>query len=139
MASLDAEEVESRERTTRMVHQNEDRVEVTEENFGDLLIQGLEEVRAIARGESEPARRVSRLRTRTRGNCEAAPLLFRPEHPADPGEDGIVTEGLCSGVERQPRHRKSLGAEQAATRRDGAGPAGGGRAPPGSVAAPRGR
>ncbi len=46
-----------------MAHWNEDRVEVTEENFGDLLIQGLEEVRAIARGEVEPARRVRRLRS----------------------------------------------------------------------------
>jgi putative transcriptional regulator len=43
-----------------MEEQNGDRVEVTNENFGELLIRGLEEARAIRRGESEPARRVRR-------------------------------------------------------------------------------
>ncbi len=38
----------------------EDRVEVKEQNFGDLLIEGLREIRAIQRGELEPASRVRR-------------------------------------------------------------------------------
>jgi len=46
-----------------MAEQNEDRIGVTDENFGDLLIRGLEEVRAIRRGETEPARRVRRIVT----------------------------------------------------------------------------
>jgi hypothetical protein len=33
---------------------------VTEENFGELLIQGLQEALAIRRGEQEPARRTAR-------------------------------------------------------------------------------
>lgn len=37
-----------------------DDIEVTEENFGELLIQGLTEARAVARGDAEPARRVRR-------------------------------------------------------------------------------
>jgi len=43
-----------------MEKRKEERIEVTEENFGDLLIQGLEEARAVARGELEPTRRVRR-------------------------------------------------------------------------------
>jgi putative transcriptional regulator len=46
-----------------MAEQNEDRIEVTDENFGDLLIRGLEEARSIRHGESEPARRVRRIVT----------------------------------------------------------------------------
>ena len=46
-----------------MAKQSEGRIEVTDENFGDLLIQSLEEVRSIQRGESEPARRVRRVIT----------------------------------------------------------------------------
>jgi len=37
-----------------------DEIEVTEENFGDLLIEALTEARAVARGVAEPARRVHR-------------------------------------------------------------------------------
>jgi putative transcriptional regulator len=37
-----------------------DEIEVTEENFGDLLIEALMEARAVARGDAEPARRVRR-------------------------------------------------------------------------------
>lgn len=37
-----------------------DEIEVTEENFGDLLIEALTEARAVARGDAEPARRVRR-------------------------------------------------------------------------------
>lgn len=43
-----------------MVGKDEDRIEVTEENFGDLLIQGLQEAHAVVRGEVEPARRAHR-------------------------------------------------------------------------------
>jgi len=44
-----------------MADQDEDRIEVSEERLGDLLIQGLEEALAIRRGEKKPARRVRRL------------------------------------------------------------------------------
>jgi hypothetical protein len=37
--------------------EHEDEVEVTEENFGELLIQSLTEALAVARGEAEPVRR----------------------------------------------------------------------------------
>lgn len=47
-------------RRDRERERNEERVEVTEENFGDFLIQGLEEVQTIQRGEIEPVRRVKR-------------------------------------------------------------------------------
>lgn len=46
-----------------MAKQDEDRIEVTDENFGELLVQGFREVRAIQRGESEPAHRVRRVVT----------------------------------------------------------------------------
>jgi hypothetical protein len=46
-----------------MVKENEGDIEVTDENFGELLIQGLREVRPIQRGESEPAHRVRRVVT----------------------------------------------------------------------------
>lgn len=36
---------------------HEDGIEVTEEDFGELLIQGLTEALAVARGEAEPTRR----------------------------------------------------------------------------------
>jgi len=35
-------------------------IEVTDENFGDLLIEALTEARAVARGDAKPARRVRR-------------------------------------------------------------------------------
>ena len=38
----------------------EDAVVVTDENFGDLLIEGLQEAVAVSRGEQEAARRRSR-------------------------------------------------------------------------------
>lgn len=43
-----------------MVDNNEEAVTVTEENFGDLLIEGLEEALAVSRGEREAARTTSR-------------------------------------------------------------------------------
>lgn len=53
-----------------MPKQDEDRIEVTDENFGELLIQGLREVRAIQRGESEPAHRVRRVVTAQEAEVE---------------------------------------------------------------------
>lgn len=46
-----------------MASKNDDAVRVTEQNFGDLLIEGLREAVAVRRGEREPARRVRRLMT----------------------------------------------------------------------------
>jgi putative transcriptional regulator len=38
-------------------------IEVTSENFGELLLQGVREALAIERGQAEPARRVRRVAT----------------------------------------------------------------------------
>ena len=46
-----------------MASKKDDAVKVTTENFGDLLIEGLQEALAVRRGEAEPARRVRRLMT----------------------------------------------------------------------------
>ncbi len=46
-----------------MAGKNDQRIEVTEENFGDLLIQGLREAHAVVRGDAEPARRTRRAMT----------------------------------------------------------------------------
>lgn len=43
-----------------MASKNDDAVKVTDQNFGDLLIEGLREAVAVRRGEAEPARRVRR-------------------------------------------------------------------------------
>ncbi|HEX5727164.1 MAG TPA: helix-turn-helix domain-containing protein [Longimicrobiaceae bacterium] len=56
---------------------DQDRIEVTKENFGDLLIQGLEEVLAIRRGEKEPARTV--VRTTVREVVVEPPRSYRAE------------------------------------------------------------
>lgn len=55
-----------------------ERVEVTSENFGDLLIASAKEALAIARGEMEPARIVYASMT-TRTVRVAAPPLFDAE------------------------------------------------------------
>ena len=47
-----------------MVRRDAGPVEVDDENFGALLVEGLEEALAVARGESVPARRVRRLTAR---------------------------------------------------------------------------
>lgn len=44
----------------RMSNENEDAIVVTDENFGELLLESLTEVRAIVRGEAMPARRTVR-------------------------------------------------------------------------------
>jgi putative transcriptional regulator len=51
------------ETKARMSNQNEDAIVVTDENFGELLLEGLNEVLAIERGEAAPARRVRRVAT----------------------------------------------------------------------------
>lgn len=56
-----------------MANDRDDALEVTEANFGDLLIAGLEEARAIARGDAEPARRVRRALTARRAVVEPPP------------------------------------------------------------------
>jgi DNA-binding transcriptional regulator YiaG len=43
-----------------MASKNDDAVKVTDQNFGDLLIEGLQEAVAVRRGQLEPARRVRR-------------------------------------------------------------------------------
>lgn len=48
------------ETKARMSNENEDAIVVTDENFGELLLESLTEVRAIARGEATPARRTVR-------------------------------------------------------------------------------
>jgi putative transcriptional regulator len=57
---------------------NDDAVRVTEQNFGDLLIEGLNEALAVRRGEREPARRVRRL-------VSARDAVVQPPRPCDPG------------------------------------------------------
>jgi putative transcriptional regulator len=46
-----------------MTKKDHDAVEVTSENFGELLLQGLNEALAIERGEAVAARRVRRVAT----------------------------------------------------------------------------
>lgn len=43
-----------------MASNNDEAVAVSEENFGELLIEGLREALAVRRGEREPARRTPR-------------------------------------------------------------------------------
>lgn len=59
-----------------MPKKHTDSITVTEENFGDLLLEGLHEARAISRGEAEPARRVRRITAR------AATVQPPPAYPA---------------------------------------------------------
>lgn len=47
-----------------MVRNSDDAIEVTEQNFGDLLIEGLQEALEVRRGNVQPARRVRRLSAR---------------------------------------------------------------------------
>jgi putative transcriptional regulator len=59
-----------------MKRDGEERIEVTDENFGDLLLQGLREVHDIVCGDVEPARRVRRMRT-ARETVVAPPRQYR--------------------------------------------------------------
>jgi len=43
-----------------MPRKHEEEIRVTDQNFGDLLIESLREARAISKGKLEPARRVRR-------------------------------------------------------------------------------
>jgi putative transcriptional regulator len=56
---------------------NDDAVQVTEQNFGDLLIEGLNEALAVRRGEREPARRVRR-------PVSARDAVVQPPRACDP-------------------------------------------------------
>lgn len=47
-----------------MARNNDDAIEVTDQNFGDLLIEGLKEAVEVRRGNAQPARRVRRLSAR---------------------------------------------------------------------------
>lgn len=47
-----------------MSRKNDDRITVTDQNFGDLLIEGLQEALDVRRGTAQPARRVRRLSAR---------------------------------------------------------------------------
>ena len=66
---------------------DEDAIEVTDENFGDLLIEGLREVLAIERGEIEPARRVRRVAT-------VREAVVEPPKAYDPDEIQGIRERL---------------------------------------------
>lgn len=47
-----------------MAGKNDDAIQVTDQNFGDLLIEGLHEALEVRRGNAQPARRVRRLSAR---------------------------------------------------------------------------
>lgn len=47
-----------------MASKNDDAVQVTDQNFGELLIQGLQEALDVRRGSARPARRVRRMTAR---------------------------------------------------------------------------
>lgn len=51
------------ETKARMSNEDDDAIVVTDENFGELLLESLTEVLAVARGEATPARRVLRVAT----------------------------------------------------------------------------
>jgi hypothetical protein len=53
------------------------KIEVTSENFGDVLMQGLEEAIAVARGRTPPAR-VTRRKLTARQVEVALPPHYRP-------------------------------------------------------------
>ena len=59
-----------------MASNNDDAVRVTDQNFGDLLIEGLHEALAVSRGEREPARRVRRL-------VSAREAVVQPPRPCE--------------------------------------------------------
>jgi len=61
--------------------------DVTEENFGELLIQGLTEARAVARGDAEPVRRVRRSETTPAAAVQPCSALER-KTPAEPHDTG---------------------------------------------------
>lgn len=47
-----------------MASNNDDAIQVTDQNFGDLLIEGLHEALEVRRGTAQPVRRVRRLSAR---------------------------------------------------------------------------
>lgn len=56
-----------------MTKKEEDAIEVTSENFGELLTEGLKEALAIERGEAAAARRVRRVATVRDARVEPPP------------------------------------------------------------------
>ncbi|HEX9937803.1 MAG TPA: helix-turn-helix domain-containing protein [Longimicrobium sp.] len=70
-----------------MSSERDEPIEVTDENFGDLLIQGLREVLAIERGEAQPVRRVRRIAT-------ARETLVQPPRGYSPQEIYAIRERL---------------------------------------------
>lgn len=61
-----------------MSNELNDAIEVTDENFGELLLEGLREVLAIQRGEVQPSRRVRRVAT-ARESFVLPPREYGPE------------------------------------------------------------
>jgi hypothetical protein len=76
-----------------MVEPNEHPIEVTEENFGALPIQGLEEARAIGRGSAQAERRVRRALTAREAEDRTNVLLQRRPQPPYERE---ATQALAS-------------------------------------------
>lgn len=70
-----------------MAIKNDDAVKVTDQNFGDLLIEGLREAVAVRRGEAEPARRVRRPMT-------AREAIVQPPRQYQGPETQLIRERL---------------------------------------------
>jgi DNA-binding transcriptional regulator YiaG len=62
-----------------MARKNDEAVKVTSENFGDLLIEGLQEALDVRRGKAEPARRVRRPMTAREAVVEPPRRYLGPE------------------------------------------------------------
>jgi putative transcriptional regulator len=69
------EEMKDREDTFLAAHED---IEVTEANFGELLVRGLTEARDVARGQAEPVRLVRRRMTARMTEVEP-PQAFAPD------------------------------------------------------------
>lgn len=61
-----------------------DDIEVTEENFGELLIKGLTEARAVAKGDVEPTRRVRRRLTARAAKFQRPRICNAKKNPGSP-------------------------------------------------------
>jgi len=70
-----------------MASKNGGALKVTNENFGDLLIEGLQEALAVRRGAAEPARRVRRPMT-------AREALVQPPRQYQGPETLVIRERL---------------------------------------------
>ena len=83
------------EKENEMVERNEDQITVTEENFGDLLIEGLQEALTIRRGDKEPARRIRRAVTLREAVVEP-PRAFDAESIQRIRERMGLSQAVCS-------------------------------------------